>query len=175
MCSTPPLAGQWQWLVTWEGGSSVAGPGTPPPVILQLLLLLIPRDVARRSQDTRTQQWPAVTSLSTPGSRMSFLRGSANYVWCTTSVLGKGATGAVFQVSWKLFLIFTLMRRPNTFYSSTQGKLMETDIGQRHDDIHFNLVPFFTLCDSNSAFAIMHILKSVSLVDMWWVAGSQQT
>lgn len=30
---------------------------------------------------------------------MSFLRGSANYVWCTTSVLGKGATGAVFQVS----------------------------------------------------------------------------
>ena len=30
--------------------------------------------------------------------KMSFLRGSANYVWCTTSVLGKGATGAVFQV-----------------------------------------------------------------------------
>ncbi|XP_045622551.1 inhibitor of nuclear factor kappa-B kinase subunit epsilon isoform X3 [Procambarus clarkii] len=30
-------------------------------------------------------------------SGMSFLRGSANYVWCTTSVLGKGATGAVFQ------------------------------------------------------------------------------
>ena len=29
--------------------------------------------------------------------KMSFLRGSANYVWCTTSVLGKGATGAVFQ------------------------------------------------------------------------------
>lgn len=29
---------------------------------------------------------------------MSFLRGSLNYVWCTTSVLGKGATGAVFQV-----------------------------------------------------------------------------
>lgn len=28
---------------------------------------------------------------------MSFLRGSVNYVWCTTSVLGKGATGAVFQ------------------------------------------------------------------------------
>ncbi len=28
---------------------------------------------------------------------MSFLRGSTNYVWCTTSVLGKGATGAVFQ------------------------------------------------------------------------------
>ncbi|KAB0789972.1 hypothetical protein PPYR_04663 [Photinus pyralis] len=28
---------------------------------------------------------------------MSFLRGSANYVWCTTSVLGKGATGAVYQ------------------------------------------------------------------------------
>ncbi|GBP31939.1 hypothetical protein EVAR_18478_1 [Eumeta japonica] len=28
---------------------------------------------------------------------MSFLRGSENYVWCTTSVLGKGATGAVFQ------------------------------------------------------------------------------
>ncbi|KAB7500379.1 Serine/threonine-protein kinase TBK1 [Armadillidium nasatum] len=30
-------------------------------------------------------------------SAMSFLRGSSNYVWCTTSVLGKGATGAVFQ------------------------------------------------------------------------------
>lgn len=30
---------------------------------------------------------------------MSFLRGSTNYVWCTTSVLGKGATGAVFQVT----------------------------------------------------------------------------
>ena len=30
---------------------------------------------------------------------MSFLRGSLNYVWCTTSVLGKGATGAVFQVN----------------------------------------------------------------------------
>lgn len=28
---------------------------------------------------------------------MTFLRGSVNYVWCTTSVLGKGATGAVFQ------------------------------------------------------------------------------
>ncbi|XP_050576266.1 inhibitor of nuclear factor kappa-B kinase subunit epsilon isoform X1 [Bombus affinis] len=28
---------------------------------------------------------------------MSFLRGSTNFVWCTTSVLGKGATGAVFQ------------------------------------------------------------------------------
>ncbi|EDW75715.1 uncharacterized protein Dwil_GK15052 [Drosophila willistoni] len=28
---------------------------------------------------------------------MSFLRGSVNYVWCTTSVLGKGATGSVFQ------------------------------------------------------------------------------
>lgn len=28
---------------------------------------------------------------------MSFLRGSANHVWCTTSVLGKGATGAVYQ------------------------------------------------------------------------------
>ncbi|XP_057330109.1 serine/threonine-protein kinase TBK1 [Microplitis mediator] len=28
---------------------------------------------------------------------MSYLRGSENYVWCTTSVLGKGATGAVFQ------------------------------------------------------------------------------
>lgn len=28
---------------------------------------------------------------------MSLLRFSANYVWCTTSVLGKGATGAVFQ------------------------------------------------------------------------------
>ncbi|XP_069961225.1 serine/threonine-protein kinase TBK1 isoform X3 [Cherax quadricarinatus] len=30
-------------------------------------------------------------------SGMSFLRGSTSYVWCTTSVLGKGATGAVFQ------------------------------------------------------------------------------
>uniref|UniRef100_A0A0A9WA26 Serine/threonine-protein kinase TBK1 n=2 Tax=Lygus hesperus TaxID=30085 RepID=A0A0A9WA26_LYGHE len=29
--------------------------------------------------------------------KMSFLRGSSNYVWCTTSVLGKGATGSVFQ------------------------------------------------------------------------------
>ncbi|KAH8326827.1 hypothetical protein KR074_001470 [Drosophila pseudoananassae] len=29
---------------------------------------------------------------------MSFLRGSVSYVWCTTSVLGKGATGSVFQV-----------------------------------------------------------------------------
>ncbi|XP_076279940.1 I-kappaB kinase epsilon [Lasioglossum baleicum] len=28
---------------------------------------------------------------------MSFLRGSAHFVWCTTSVLGKGATGTVFQ------------------------------------------------------------------------------
>uniref|UniRef100_A0A034VTA3 Serine/threonine-protein kinase TBK1 n=1 Tax=Bactrocera dorsalis TaxID=27457 RepID=A0A034VTA3_BACDO len=28
---------------------------------------------------------------------MAFLRGSLNYVWCTTSVLGKGATGSVFQ------------------------------------------------------------------------------
>ncbi|XP_034938908.1 inhibitor of nuclear factor kappa-B kinase subunit epsilon [Chelonus insularis] len=28
---------------------------------------------------------------------MSYLRGSANYVWCTTSVLGKGATGSVYQ------------------------------------------------------------------------------
>ncbi|XP_068620680.1 inhibitor of nuclear factor kappa-B kinase subunit epsilon [Battus philenor] len=28
---------------------------------------------------------------------MSFLRGSQTYVWCTTSVLGKGATGAVYQ------------------------------------------------------------------------------
>lgn len=28
---------------------------------------------------------------------MSFLRASTNYVWCTTSVLGKGATGAVYQ------------------------------------------------------------------------------
>ncbi|KAH8325501.1 hypothetical protein KR067_000153 [Drosophila pandora] len=28
---------------------------------------------------------------------MSFLRGSVSYVWCTTSVLGKGATGSVFQ------------------------------------------------------------------------------
>lgn len=34
-------------------------------------------------------------------SKMSFLRGSLNYVWCTTSVLGKGATGAVFQVKKK--------------------------------------------------------------------------
>lgn len=29
--------------------------------------------------------------------KMSFLRASANYVWCTTSVLGKGATAAVYQ------------------------------------------------------------------------------
>lgn len=35
---------------------------------------------------------------------MSFLRGSTNYVWCTTSVLGKGATGAVFQVNKNLDL-----------------------------------------------------------------------
>uniref|UniRef100_A0A2R5L7V1 Putative tank binding protein kinase tbk1 n=1 Tax=Ornithodoros turicata TaxID=34597 RepID=A0A2R5L7V1_9ACAR len=28
---------------------------------------------------------------------MSYLRGSANYVWSTTCVLGKGATGAVYQ------------------------------------------------------------------------------
>ncbi|XP_065168004.1 serine/threonine-protein kinase TBK1 isoform X2 [Atheta coriaria] len=28
---------------------------------------------------------------------MAYLRGSANHVWCTTSVLGKGATGAVYQ------------------------------------------------------------------------------
>lgn len=34
---------------------------------------------------------------------MSFLRGSSNYVWCTTSVLGKGATGAVFQGVNKVF------------------------------------------------------------------------
>lgn len=27
----------------------------------------------------------------------AYLRGSPNYVWCTTSVLGKGATGAVYQ------------------------------------------------------------------------------
>ncbi|KAH8282789.1 hypothetical protein KR054_009883 [Drosophila jambulina] len=32
---------------------------------------------------------------------MSFLRGSVSYVWCTTSVLGKGATGSVFQVRLK--------------------------------------------------------------------------
>ena len=38
------------------------------------------------------------TLLSFVATKMSFLRGSANYVWCTTSVLGKGATGAVFQV-----------------------------------------------------------------------------
>ena len=37
---------------------------------------------------------------------MSFLRGSLNYVWCTTSVLGKGATGAVFQVTKVLDLLF---------------------------------------------------------------------
>ncbi|KAF9422397.1 hypothetical protein HW555_001987 [Spodoptera exigua] len=35
--------------------------------------------------------------VSTESIKMSFLRGSENYVWCTTSVLGKGATGAVFQ------------------------------------------------------------------------------
>ena len=28
---------------------------------------------------------------------MSFLRGSSGYVWSTTNVLGKGATGAVYQ------------------------------------------------------------------------------
>lgn len=40
---------------------------------------------------------------------MSFLRGSTNYVWCTTSVLGKGATGAVFQVNGlqHLVVVFT--------------------------------------------------------------------
>ena len=43
---------------------------------------------------------------------------------------------------------------------------METDIGKRHDEIHlFNFVPFYTLCDSDSAFS-MHILNCVSLVDM---------
>lgn len=35
---------------------------------------------------------------------MSFLRGSMNYVWCTTSVLGKGATAAVYQVNLKDFM-----------------------------------------------------------------------
>ena len=63
-----------------------------------------------------------MTSPSTPGSRMSFLRGSANYVWCTTSVLGKGATGAVFQVSWKLFIYPHETSYPTTFYSSTRHK-----------------------------------------------------
>ena len=52
------------------------------------------------------------------------------------------------------------------FLDKTQGKLMETDIGKRHDEIHFfNFVPFYTLCDSDSAFS-MHILNCVSLVDM---------
>jgi len=36
--------------------------------------------------------------------KMSFLRGSANFVWCTTSVLGKGATGAVFQGVNKVYI-----------------------------------------------------------------------
>ncbi|KAL5279346.1 IKBKE family protein [Megaselia abdita] len=52
---------------------------------------------------------------------MSFLRGSVNYVWCTTSVLGKGATGAVFQgvnkntgesVAVKTFNPYSHMRPP---------------------------------------------------------------
>lgn len=42
---------------------------------------------------------------------MSFLRGSMNYVWCTTSVLGKGATGAVFQVNKKNNLIIINLLR----------------------------------------------------------------
>ncbi|KAK7072288.1 hypothetical protein SK128_028032 [Halocaridina rubra] len=44
---------------------------------------------SKKSSDTSKRE------VSVSG--MSFLRGSANYVWCTTSVLGKGATGAVFQ------------------------------------------------------------------------------
>ena len=46
---------------------------------------------------------------------MSFLRGSANYVWCTTSVLGKGATGAVFQGVNKV--IFYSAVSSHVFYS----------------------------------------------------------
>ena len=80
-----------------------------------------------------------MTLLPTHGPRMSFLRGSANYVWCTTSVLGKGATGAVFQVRWKLFTYIYPHETSNhiLFFDETQGKLMETDIGQKHDEIHF--------------------------------------
>ncbi|XP_005184163.1 serine/threonine-protein kinase TBK1 [Musca domestica] len=53
---------------------------------------------------------------------MSFLRGSLNYVWCTTSVLGKGATGSVFQgvnkitgesVAVKTFNPYSHMRPPD--------------------------------------------------------------
>lgn len=45
---------------------------------------------------------------------MSFLRGSLNYVWCTTSVLGKGATGSVFQViKWEISKMISL---PNRLY-----------------------------------------------------------
>jgi len=52
----------------------------------------------------------------------NFLRGSANYVWITTSVLGKGATGSVFQgvnknngdpVAVKTFNQLSLMRHPD--------------------------------------------------------------
>ena len=49
---------------------------------------------------------------------MSFLRGSANYVWCTTSVLGKGATGAVFQVNLPTFWNFS-NRKKGFSYSDT--------------------------------------------------------
>lgn len=40
---------------------------------------------------------------------MSLLRGSLNYVWCTTSVLGKGATGAVFQGVNKVFHLILIV------------------------------------------------------------------
>ena len=40
---------------------------------------------------------------------MSFLRGSANYVWCTTSVLGKGATGS-FSLNIFIFADVSLLR-----------------------------------------------------------------
>lgn len=52
---------------------------------------------------------------------MSFLRGSLNYVWCTTSVLGKGATGAVFQV-W-LMKFFHLKQTINGTYRCYISKI----------------------------------------------------
>lgn len=49
---------------------------------------------------------------------MSFLRGSANYVWCTTSVLGKGATGAVFQVNIPTFWNFCIRKKGFSYSGS---------------------------------------------------------
>ena len=46
---------------------------------------------------------------------MSFLSGSANYIWCTTSVLGKGATGAVFQVN-TYYIIFLSVKTDSKRY-----------------------------------------------------------